>query len=394
MDSRSLVLWLGYRMSGLVDELDRRACGTIATSLVHADSNRSAIDRAHKDGLGLFVDGEAWRNQLPPGHPWRGDAFAQFGYRISGRQLNPDGATMTTAQQQWLVDRYVLAQSRFTPSAYLTPAHFSFDATGTARRSDLMLVERMVDQLAATPRARADGKPAGVFATVVVPADVLTDRIVAWLIDAYASLPVDGFWIWAARFNESAKRFGLVRNLALGLQARTGKPSVLAGLGHLWQAALRNGAAAVSTGPQRSKLVLPPPEPDDETDDEDEDDEQKRRTVVFHGAVLGGFSLNSDGQARERTAFQQFGCDCGHHASRTSPATERERRRHNVWWLMREARAASRGTAHAATGRLRTRIERAGENRALLRMRGLAPAWRHANEMRRRPGQAEGRAAS
>jgi hypothetical protein len=382
--ARSLVFWLGYRSSKLLDHVDRRAVGCTAMRLTHAESNVSALARVRKEHIGVVFDGEAWRNQLERGHPMRGDAFERLGYRMSGRRFDPDAQTVGGSEQDWLAEAFITAQERLRPSSLLSPGHFSMDPTGRSRDLDLQLLERCIEITRAMP-ARVDGSRGELFANIVIAASTLTTPAVSWLIDAYARLPVAGYWIWVSHFNESAKRFELVRQLALGLQAETGRATVTGGLGHTWQAGLRNGMAAVCTGPQRSHLNLLPPavEPDAE-------DEEGRRSHVYLGRVMGAFSLDLDGQQRERAAFQRYGCPCGQHARRTAPGGERQRRAHNVRWLMREALAATRGDARDASRSLDRRIAEATAARAWLGMGPLPTAWRHAQAVPAHPGQAEG----
>ncbi len=396
--SRSLLYWLGGRSRRrLLAAVDREVVGTVGLRLVDA-SRGPTVSKARERGLGVALGGEAWRNQLEPDHPLRGDRWRSFGYDVGGRRRQPDRRAATPEERQDLIVPYLQAQVRAAGTLLTSPGHYSDDPVGTSRRNDLAMAADCADRAhrLGLRRPRGDQIPRVLYATLLVDARKLTPQVVRWLVGAYTELLAtpngpDGVWLDIANFTPSGLRFALVGDLVLALQENTAKPTVTAGLGPLWAAGLTNGMAAVCTGPEHSTLNLPPPMPD--VPDEDEDDEIKRRTCVFHSQVMHTFGLSHSGPRRERDSFRRYGCICGHHEQFAAPSNERERVLHNTSETMKTARDAAAGAAEDASSRLGERLPHVDQRRTAIGLKRLGPAWRLAGAAVGRPGQARGRAA-
>jgi hypothetical protein len=386
VERSSLVLWLGDGQGAMLDGLDRSVVGAVAASLSQAARNVSALRRARRElGLGQIFDLECWRLQLDVGHPLRGAAWEALGMD-SGRVYRPDTHTVSgktaRAQAQRVMDAQrprgdlTIVNSGVDPSIFTTPAHWLPDRqAGHGRRNDLALAEACVEifdqlQLAAAPIDHPDQRERQLYAALMVDAGRLEHGDIDWIVDAYSHLEgVDGYIVWAVRFNESLVQARRHRELMDGLQERSGRPVIGGGLWHFHTAALSRGLAATCIGPGRLKYPpLPPEEPA-------ADGKKSRRggIFVYHGAILGCFGLGEAGEARMRRAFIRHGCACGAHPANEPPKTNEQKVAHNRFWLMHEAREALAG-AGAAT-RLAARVPRAREARAELGMGRLAPCW-------------------
>jgi hypothetical protein len=385
LDRRSVVLWPGDKGRRLVELADPQVVGTIAVALPLASRNTSLINLARaRLGYGLAFEGEAWRNQLEPNHRHRGKHFQALGYHQPGKVLKPDASPFGEQLLDTIAAPYINEQIRAGGTLLTTPGHYSDHPIGAARGNDLALAARCAEIFA----ARALSEPApndkwrirrALYATIVVRPDRLDRRAIGRMVDGYAEVVIDGYWIWAVNYTGTATGYRLLRELALLLQERTGRPSVVGGLGWLWQGAVRNGIAAACFGRHRGSLMLPAPD-DSPTEEQDEDD-RGWGTAVYLGEVLGAFRIGEPGDAQRRQAFLRFGCPCGHHPARIPPQTQVEQIGHNLWWLMQEARlATAAGTARATTDLEQRRVA-AAHWRSRLGMGPLKGGWRAATAL-------------
>lgn len=379
LDEPSMMLWPGDRGRRLVELADRDVVSAIAFALPLASRNNALISLARATlGYGLAFEGEAWRNQLEPDHRHRGVHFQALGYHQPGRVIKPDGGAFGTQLIEAIASPYIDEQVRAGGTLLTTPGHFSEHPIGTARGNDIALARRCAEIFAA--RALAEPAPNDkwqirreLYATIVVRPDRLHPRAIRGIVDRYAELGLDGHLIWAANYAGAAAGYRSIRELALLLQERTDRPSVVGGLGWLWQGALRNGIAAACFGRHRGSLTLPA---GDETPGEaDDDDERGWGTSIYLGQLLGGFRIGRPGDAQRRQAFMRFGCPCGHHPPHQPPQNQVEQVAHNVWWLMHEARAATAADTAQATADLQRRVGEAANWRSRLGMGALSRGW-------------------
>ncbi|MGI8801042.1 MAG: hypothetical protein ACR2KV_02555 [Solirubrobacteraceae bacterium] len=401
MDARSLVYWLGDRnRRQLLGAVDRQVVGTVALRLPDAARSGPTIHEALSQyGLGVTLDGEAWRNQLPVGHPLRDHRWRALGYDATGRSRNPNRRLATPDERHDLVIPYLQAQLAGRATTLISPGHYSREPVGTARRNDLAMAADCAERMGrlGLRRARGTTPRRALLANLTIDSTALNPAVIRWLVGAYTELLADddgpdGVWVWISNFNTSTVRFDQMRDLGLQLQENTAKPVVVGGLGHLWAAALTNGLAGVCAGPGRSTLNLLPREPKPVDPDSDNKDEIRRRTHVFHGAVIHSFAHSERGRTREAQSFRRFGCRCGHHPENEPPQGEHDRVLHNAWEAMQAARRAASLSPQIATDRLNDRLARVERRREQIGLKPLPPAWRRAAGARERPGQAQGRA--
>lgn len=382
----SLMLWLGDGQAAMLEGLDRAVLGTVAASLPQAARNTTALRTARRKlGLGQMFDLECWRLQLELGHPTRSEAWKALGMD-NGRVYRPDRHVVTGKIARDQAERAMNAQlpgadpnvdgPAVDPSIFTTPAHWLPDEqAGLGRRNDLALAEACVEifderQLAAAPLDHPDQRERQLYAALMVDAGRLEHGDIASIVDAYSRLEgVDGYVVWAVRFNESLVQARRHQELMGTLQERSGRAVVGGGLWHFHTAALSRGLAATCVGPGRSKYPpLPPvvPPAGAKTD-------KRGGIFVYHGAILGCFGLGDAGEARMRRAFMRHGCPCGAHPANAPPSTNEEKVAHNRFWLMYEAREAIAGSGAAA--RLAARVPQARRARAEIGMGPLSACW-------------------
>jgi hypothetical protein len=301
----------------------------------------------------------------------------------AGRVYVPDAQLISSKAAQRQAVRAIDAQTRgVDPTIFTTPAHYlPASQTGVGRENDLALAQACADVFAARQLSEplssdAHGHRRRLFATLMVDAGQLNRSEVDWLIESYAELTgVDGYLLWAVRFNKGLGQAQLLHRFAQGLQSRTVRPVVAGGLWHFHVSALARGLAATCVGPGRLEYPkMPPPETEDAGDATD-GDRHGRALHTYHGAILGCFGLRTIDEARRRRAFMRFPCPCGAHPASSPPKTRAELVAHNRFWLLQESRDAISGTTGEATARLTARLPVAREARALLRMGPLKACW-------------------
>jgi hypothetical protein len=375
-ERRSLVYWTGDKGGPSLSLVDLEVTTAIALSLANASRNQALIDDARGQGLGVMLDGEAWRGQLAPGHRMR-KSWRPAGLEGDER-IHPDQALFAQEWRLAFTEQFIDAQVLAGGTLLTTAGHFSEEPLGTARQNDFALAR---DAIAYVDQRRLrepgpgddDPLPRRLLATITITPRILTGEAVERLIEGYAPLDADGFMIWAFEFGGSQRQFKLLRELALGLELASGKPTIVGGLGQLWKLTLASGVSAVCFGNQRAKLDWPPPD----AEKPKEGEEPKGRGVaIYHRRGLGGFLIGKRGEAQRDHAFRDWPCRCGHHPENKPPQTRAEALAHNVAMTMVEARDAVVGEPAEALARLLARATSAAEFRAGLGMGSLDSAWR------------------
>jgi hypothetical protein len=316
---RSVIWWMGK--SGLA-ALDRDVVGTVAI----AQADAALAGAARRDGFGLLLEGEAWKAELEPGHALRTEGFEALRWVRAGVRHEPEAWSAGACED--FVEAYVDAQVARRATLLVTPGH-------DARGRDVELAEMAADHV----RAKALRVAGELYASIRVRAELLD---VAALVEAYRSVDVDGFVVWAVGLGG-----GVERLLALvdGLGGATGKPVVVAGAGPFWQLALGRGAAGAVHGVG---------------------------DAIYHGAILG----TAEDEVTLRRLFMLRNCACGAHDASTPPRGAAEIRAHNLWWAMKEARWACLPDAGRAMFTLALRAAAAKTNRERLGLAALEPGWR------------------
>jgi hypothetical protein len=311
VSGRSVIWWAeaGVRL----DALDRDVVGTVAI----AQADAAVVDAP---GFGLLAEGEAWKAQLAPGHALRTPGFEALEWVEAGVRHEP--AAWSAGECEDFAEAYVDAQVRRGGTLLVTPGH-----DGVAPR-DVELAELAAEHV----RAKALREGGRELYASIRGGDV------AWLREAYRSVDVDGFVVWA---DDAERLLALVD----GLGVATGKPVVVAGAGPFWQLALSRGAAGAVHGVG---------------------------DAVYHGAVLG----TVEDEVTLRRLFMLRKCDCGAHDASTPPRGDEEIRAHNLWWAMKEARWACVPDTGRAMFTLALRAAAAKTNRERLGLAPLESGWR------------------
>lgn len=100
------------------------------------------------------------------------------------------------------------------------------------------------------------------------------------LVDLYAGLRVDGFWITVFRAGDSGVQLAALANLALALQERSRRPVMVSGIGSLHEALLTSGVAATCAGLHGMRPEFPPQQIDS-------DEVDGIAVQIYHPAILG-----------------------------------------------------------------------------------------------------------
>jgi hypothetical protein len=370
-----VILYLTYHAPFDAETIDRRAIGAIAKPLVHAVADAAAIRRARRAGMGVALLGETWRNQLPPGHQKRGPAFEQLPYALDGR-LDIEAR---------LSERFVAAYAAGHLDAQIaggatllrTTGHVLPREGGRGRRNELAFARATIAEYddRRGRHSAATGDPLRpLFATIVVRAQHLLGGAHAALADAYVPLDVDGYWIVIANHNQSLREFKAVAALCDRLERRTGRPTVLAGVGTAHLAFLgRDVVSATCIGHHGASLRFPPIDWSSTTAG---DERREFGIPVHHRTILGAVPLGERYDEARGILFDRWPCRCGHHGPRVPPDGNAQKIAHNAWTLMSDAASLCARAAEDRAAYLDMRMDRAGLWRSELRLGRLRAGWR------------------
>lgn len=314
--------------------MDRSVVGAIAKPLVHAKADSRAIATALNAGLGVALPGEAWRNQLDVGHQKRSEAFQRLAFAQAGRldTRKSWSASFVSDYAANHVDAQLSAGATLVTSA----AHVHHAENGQGRANDLALADAAVDEFRARGAhhpLREDWAPRAIFASIMVQGAHLPDAVEN-LIDQYAAVEGDGYWIVVVNTRGTAKETRASAALAFGLEARTDRPAVVSCVGRPHPAFLAHGLAGVCAGHQRGAFTYPPivwEKPDD--DDED----FGIGVFTYHAQIRGATAFNKKGKKVLKALFERWPCPCGSHPRALPPRSNAEKQAHNQYWLEREA---------------------------------------------------------
>jgi hypothetical protein len=369
-----LVQWLGAQARHQLELMDARAVGAAALPLAIADSHQAVIDSIlNRMRIRLVLDPEPWRAQLTDGHSMRPPGFA--GLREEPRTGSWDPSIPLSHDDiSEIAESCLEAQAERGASDVLTRAYVYPEPLGAARHNDLELARATCD--IASDRllrlGQPDGSPRKVLATINVYPAALDDSSSAELIDAYADIDVDGYWLCAVNFSAARPQYDSIIALALGLEERTGKSVTVVGLGRMWQAAVANGASASCFGPGLARFAFP-----SEDLREEFDEVEGVGVAVYHPRALGAVRVGWPGDVSRRRLFVRYPCDCGEHPANEAPQGKGATMRHNARCLAMEAAAAS---GLVKTASLQARVATARQLRAAVEMGPLASGWLAAAE--------------
>lgn len=377
--SRPLVQWLHSSNPYLVDDLTPDGpIGAIAVSAVDAARLDGAVANAGERGCGAVVDSEAYRVQLDPEHPLRA-AYRDAGLEWLKGVFDPAKMALTSEGRSELVSLHRDAQAAGGATIFLSPAHLVADSAplNQARRRELAIQEDFV----AIARASGAGHPAPqsparrkIAVGLAVNGPDLRPRVSGELASAYRDLDADLFWLSVWNFRSTRVQYEAVRYLARTLQRESGRPCLVAGIGALWEGALRNQIAAACQGWGRGTLRYPPiPRP---APPETEERGAAYGIPAFHPAIRGSVPLGDGYGEASALLYRRHPCPCDYHAAAVPPEGQRERHLHNRFWAERLCAGAIAGDPDVTTASLASVIEAAVQIRAELKLGPLPAAWR------------------
>ncbi|MBB4662312.1 hypothetical protein [Conexibacter arvalis] len=414
LDRRSLVLWGGDGPEPADEERD--AIGMIALPLRHADAHAALIARARAKGLGVTLVTESWQEQLPV-EPLSAAAVADHAERHLDAQLAA-GATLATTPAHLVAPDDPAGREQELALAHATVAAWQerqgwrpppqhpdagpreLHAALALRPSDLPALPALTERFAELsvdgywltlldtgPAAHRSGAPGGrPLAPVAAPpgggqpGDSLSRlRAAAPPRGSWqgapdgrppdpAPSPPRGGWPGAADGDGWAAALAEITELALELQAQTGRPVAVAGAGAAHAALLASGVAAVCAGPSGARVAFPPQPLDG-------DGVTGIALPLFHPGILGFVPPGAAHDDARTALFATEPCRCGFHRSFEPPRGRRETLGHNRWWLAAEARDATRLVPALDEIRLASRAARAVRARRRLDLPPLSPAW-------------------
>jgi hypothetical protein len=266
LSSRPLVQWIKSANPYVVESLRPDGpIGAIGISAVDAAQLDASIAAAGERGFGTVVDTEPYRVQLEPGHPYRSKTYRSAGLEWLEDRFDPGIMRLTSADQAELAALHRNVQAMAGATIFFWSGHCVSDAAPltSGRRQELAIARSFLGIARASGaghQAPQSGAPRSVAIGMCVDARYLSQRVSGELAAAYSELDPDLFWISCLNFTGSAAQYGELRYLARLLQRRSGVPCLIAGLGPLWEGALRNQIASVCQGWGRGKLEFPPAE--------------------------------------------------------------------------------------------------------------------------------------
>jgi len=345
-----------------------------------------SVIAANEAGLGVVFDSEAWVTQLSPNHPRRNGRFKHTELNWLKGIFNPEEMILNRADHNDLASRHRDIQVRAGATMLKSPVHRVSDgfSIGKGREGELALTHefcRLARITGATHPTPGQNLPRRVAAALAVDARDLhnSPRAITELVAAYREIDADLFWIWVWNFEPSARQYELARFLARLLQRESGKPTLLAGLRSLWEAALRNQVGCALQGWGRGRLQYPPFEPPQPSIfDEEEDEDPGWAVHTYHPAIRGSIPLGETGEEIAQVLFRRYRCRCGFHSAATPPMGIRERHFHNRHCVEVLGREAITGPPAETTASLREIVDVARRLRGDLKMGQLYTAWEKA----------------
>lgn len=356
------MLWAGRHGGVELGGVDRSVANTIALPLQHAAAAAAVVEHALALGMGVALPGQAWLNQLPAAE--RGPGFAALPYALRA-PLDPDTTRLSDTAVRAYAEAFVEAQLLAGASLVTTPAHVVGSAAGRAQ--DVALAHAAVEtwferQGWHPPPARPFDPPRALFATLAVRGSQAA-ATAAELVDEYAELPVEGYWLVVLNGGSSSRQLAGIARLALGLQERTDRPVAVNGVAGVHAALLASGVAAVCAGPEPLRPAFPPV-----VDAEDD-------IPIYHPSILTTIPLGAGYEAVRNRLFALQPCACGHHVAERPPASREAVRAHNTACLTNEARDVTFMAPVIDEQRLAARVQRADRVRRSLGLSDLPQGW-------------------
>jgi hypothetical protein len=342
----------------------------------------AAIATATTRGLGTIIDTEPYRVQLEPEHPYRCAGYRAVGLEWLPERFSPEQMILSASSRNELLSMHRDAQAAAGATVFYWSGHRVHDSAplSAARRQEVHLAAdflALARASGATHAAPDSGLPRRVAVGLTVESKEMNQRVIGEIVAAYSQLKPDVFWINCLNFSASADQYRALRYLARRLQRESGVRCLLAGLGTLWEGALRNQVAAACQGWGRGHLNYPPAAPPPPAPGEDRG--AAYGVPAFHPAIRGAVGLGQRFQVAANRLYQLHPCPCGHHPASSQPEGQRERHLHNRYWAEMLAEAAVAGEPFRTTEALGPVVDAAEALRQELELGRLPRAWRCAS---------------
>ena len=373
-----LIPWLGFEDQRLLSRVHEAGVRTTAKALVQDVKNpQVALFARETFALGLELAPENWRNQLPHGHRLRPASFDALPYALK-RPYTPDQDSFEPEAIMSYSSETIEAQVERHATLMVAAAHVAGPPGTIGRETDLRLIEASARYVATEglrePSATDMHQTLRVlFVPILVKVADLDEGTIAALVDQYSGLDaiVDGYIVHAVGGCASGPRAAAVAALAAGVEAATGKPVAVQGVGDLYLAYLAAGLSVCTGFAENRTLEFPPREPPKRN----EKGTFPRRLPVFHGATLHSFAVRSSGKQAEllSRAFDEHQCGCPAHPKSSPPSGNAATKEHTLEVALEEW-ASQRNAANPALW-LAARCARAGNARRQLKMKPLPQGW-------------------
>lgn len=370
--------------------MNRAVVGAMVKPLAHAVQEPMQIERTLDAKMGLLLPPQSWRNQLPADHPKRLGAFAGLPVSRPGVEFSPEDGQPAGFLERYAAD-HLQAEIDGRATLLTTPCHVLEEECGAGRRCDLQLAQLTAEEFRARRGWTAPGETGAreLYASLIVQGRHVRDsNVVDKLVDAYARLDVTGYLVIGANYTKSGIQASGYAELALRLQALTGRPAVIACVGFSQLAFLASGVAATWSGLHGMSFSYPPESliasaageveagadaasVSDETDHDDDD--KGLGMFVYHRDLLGYVGQLGVGGDPVRVAiFQNRPCRCGFHPPTRPPTKQSEIITHNAWCVSADVEGLVSVEVAEAEHRLIAKVDRATRLREFVGATGIS----------------------
>jgi hypothetical protein len=327
---------LGHQQQHLLGALATRGVSTTASPLHYMGHNPElALFSSASPALGLALDPMTHRRQLAA--PERGKAYCAQPHG-GGPAFDPDRDRLTRSERDALAIGPLELQRAHGGTLLITSHHVCGGVGTRGRGLDLELAQTGIEHFSAEridrpPQHAAVQADRQLYVCLAVDQDVLRSTAqLLQLVDAYAQLDADGYWVKLTGFTHSGSG-AAVRGggQLLGALSEMGKPVICSGAGSL-HVALLVADISSSVGLGEAETFRTPRLGERRH-------EGPRPRLVYHPAY--GRSYRADQEPAKR-AFAAARCRCGHHPPALCPVG-RIIDQHNVEVRTTEAQEALAG---------------------------------------------------
>lgn len=327
------VPWLDRRDRSMLPQLGPRpSLSVVAQSLADATLNPTIASAVRREwAIGLALDPQAYLVQVDP--ELRAQGFERLAFDLPldfAPSLRPLDQEAARAYAVSTLDLEIEAQA----TLLITPSHIRRSpAESLVTLNDVAIIREAANYFA--EEALAEPAPADIwhrrrqlFAGLTLDLSILVDpQLRAQLVDQYAALPVQGFWVRISGLRDSASPRAVrgASDFVFELRGRSQKPVVIVGAGNLSLGLCAFGTSACFGIGWNEYFTFPPAR----QAAADGTDATGFTTVIYQPGLLRNVMTNGAARAKARRAFWMLRCACGNHEETTPPGSG-ERRPHTL----------------------------------------------------------------